>query len=118
MNHSGAPATFDKNATAAVDGLLQNPTVTTVGVPKSSSESIVVVDDAHYLAPCKFDVLVTDITADYLVRDLSSLLEVQYLSRLPKDEELARYKKQKSSRKDYWQQQAIPGEPPLSTTCG
>lgn len=103
MNHPQTPVSFKKkegegpDAAAAVDGLLQNPTATTEGdTPdsKSSTESIVV-DDANYLAPCKFDVLLTDVTAAYLAHDLSSLFEVQYLSHLQKDEELVRYKKRK-----------------------
>lgn len=105
MNHPHTPVSFEKkegegpDAAAAV-GLLQNSTATTEGdspKSKSSAESIVV-DDVNYLAPCKFDVLLTDITAAYLAHDLSSLFEVQYLSHLQKDEELVRYKKRKVHR--------------------
>lgn len=102
MNHPHTPVSFEKkervgtDAAAAV-GLPQNPTATTEGDSpdsKSSAESIVV-DDVNYLAPCKFDVLLTDITAAYLAHDLSSLFEVQYLSHLQNGEELVRYKKRK-----------------------
>ena len=77
--------------------LPQNPTATKEGDSpdlKLSEESLVV-DDVNYLAPCKFDVLLTDITAAYLAHDLSSRFEVQYLSHLQKHEELVRYKNRK-----------------------
>lgn len=65
---------------AAAVGLLQISTAT------------LVVDDTNYLAPDKFDIILHDITAAYLTDDLSARFEVQYLSRMQKDEELERYK--------------------------
>ena len=49
-------------------------------------------DDVNYLAPCKFDIVLNDITAAYLAQDIFSLFEVKYLSNLQKDEELVHYK--------------------------
>jgi len=103
MNHPHTPLALKnevvKDDSAHVDiDIQQIRTATTEGSktgasPNSkSSEESLVVDDAAYLAPDKYDVLLQDITAKYLVHDLSSRFQVEYLSHLGEDEERERYK--------------------------
>jgi hypothetical protein len=63
-------------------------------VSKTSEASSFMMDDHTYIAPSQQDMLLLDITANYLHRDLSGRFGVRYLSVVPQDEELERYKTQ------------------------
>jgi hypothetical protein len=59
---------------------------------KTNEASSLIMDDPTYIAPNQQDMLLLDITANYLHHDLSACFGVQYLSVVPQDEELERYK--------------------------
>jgi hypothetical protein len=57
-------------------------------------------DDPGYIPPSQKDLLLLDITREYLHQDLSDRFEVRYLSELSNEEKLVRYMS--------WKQQMLP----------
>eukprot|EP00529_Nitzschia_sp_RCC80_P035762 CAMPEP_0113518912 /NCGR_PEP_ID=MMETSP0014_2-20120614/43236_1 /TAXON_ID=2857 /ORGANISM="Nitzschia sp." /LENGTH=173 /DNA_ID=CAMNT_0000416589 /DNA_START=89 /DNA_END=611 /DNA_ORIENTATION=+ /assembly_acc=CAM_ASM_000159 len=91
----------DADADAFCEGLHQSLTTASTYTPeggspdsKSSGGDSMVVDNGNFLAQSNFDILISDVTAEYMSGDLSARFEVQYLLQVDKAEDIKRYKKE------------------------